>query len=91
MEKEGLISHEDCIQDFVGILGAGTDTTSKCLTQIFWRLKKHPDIFQKLEQEIDEKFPMITQDSKNLAGLLTIENIDELSYLPFFIKECLRS
>ena len=88
--KEGVTDHEGAVHDIMGVLLAGSDTTARCLTQIFWRLKQHPDIFKRLKTEIDEMIPTdCTTD--NLAEFLTSENIDEMPFLLSFVKECLRT
>ena len=91
MNKEGVADHDGAVADLFGVMFAATDSTSRALTQIFWRLKKHPDAFKKLEREIDEKLPMVAKNPHALAAHLTMESIDELSYLACFLKECLRS
>ena len=72
------------------MLVAGMDTTAKTLTQVFMRLKKHPETFTKLKAELDSNFPEKGSNPENLASIIKREKIDELEYLSNFIKECIR-
>lgn len=91
MLRDGVVDHDGAIADLIGVLFAATDSTAKALTSMFWRLKKHPEVYKNLEREIDEKLPSLVENKDNLAAQLTVDNIDELGYLSCFLKECLRS
>ena len=88
--KEGITTNDEAIADLLGLLIGGMDTTASVLTQIFWRLKKHPEICQKLKEEISQNFPDMSSNPEDLVKLLTTEKLDDLDYLLCFIKECLR-
>lgn len=51
--KDGNMDHQKAMGDLMCLLMAGLDTSAKIMTQILYRLKKHPDIFKKLKDEID--------------------------------------
>ena len=52
---EGLASHKGALQDMIGLLLGGTDTTGKTLTHVFVRLKRNPEVMDKLREEINQK------------------------------------
>ena len=91
LNKEGVTDHKGAIEDLLGLLLAGTDTTAWSLTQILMRLKRHPEVYRKLKEEIHENMPDIGSNPEDFAQMLKMEHVDECEYLLLFIKECLRS
>lgn len=76
-------SDQNIIRDeIVNLLVAGRDTTSSLLTFSLYMLIEHPDIEQRLRQEILEKVGSERSP--------TIEDIRELRYLRAFLNEVLR-
>ena len=74
----------------MGLLLAGMDTTSQCLTHILLRLKRNPELLANLQKEIDEKLPDLTNSAQSFTSLLTTEKLDDLDQVQYFLKECLR-
>ena len=54
--SEGVLSEGDIVADSVGFLLAGYETTSSALTMISALLASHPDIQEKLAEEINNYF-----------------------------------
>ena len=85
--KTGEFASEDCVMDVISMVGGGFDTTSKSIASTLYLVKKNPEVYKKLMEEI----------RKN--GLDQMESIpaDEIrdvihncDYLAYVIKESLR-
>ncbi|KAL0480760.1 Cyp4v2 [Acrasis kona] len=82
-ESEHVKMNDKTLRDnMLVLLIAGHDTTSNALSYALYSLCKHPDIQVKLYNEIINKV--------GLNGEVTIEKIDQIEYLDWFIKENLR-
>lgn len=78
---------EEMIRDEVDtFLAAGHDTTTWGLTWTLIHLGQHPDIQEKLLEEIS----CVTSESDLINDLITIENISRMKYLECVILESLR-
>ena len=56
---------------------AGADTTSSVLSNIFWCLLNHPDVYTRLQEEIDKFYPS-SEDSlngKHLQEMMYLEAV----------------
>ncbi|CAF4117266.1 unnamed protein product, partial [Rotaria sordida] len=74
------LTYDEIIGNIFLFLVAGTETTSTTLAFCTYVLATHPDVQQKLQDEIDAN----VDDS---AQLPTYEIVDNLEYLDMFIKE----
>lgn len=64
------------------LLAGGTDTTSNTLTWFFYLVAKHPDVEQKLVDELHA--------SGLLEGEITSEAVERLAYFEATLKEAMR-
>ncbi|KAF1916179.1 cytochrome P450 [Ampelomyces quisqualis] len=64
------------------LIGAGSETTATCLSGIAYYLGRHPEIFQKL---VDEVRPKFTSDDE-----ITMKSTADLKYVFACIEESLR-
>ena len=60
------------ISDGLMAIIAGADTTSSVLSNIFWCLLNHPDVYKRLQEEVDRFYP-VSEDSLD-GKHLHIEN-----------------
>jgi cytochrome P450 len=70
-------------------LMAGSEVTSISLAVLFYALAMYPEEQERLIAEIDEHYPPAGIGSIDVQGP-TYENIQDLVYLDYFIKETLR-
>ena len=91
LNKPGVTDHEGAVQDILGVMFLSMDSVSTIVTQIIYRLKKHPEITKKLQDELAYHIPDLGNDPKTFAKSLNVETLDQLEYLHYFIKECLRT
>ncbi|RXW15330.1 hypothetical protein EST38_g10518 [Candolleomyces aberdarensis] len=90
LENESLLDHlinytddENVLRDeTLNILLAGRDTTTNSITYALYMLSKHPDVLQKLRQEVLEKVGEIRRP--------TFEDMKDMKYLRAVINETLR-
>ena len=80
---EERLTDEDILGEFIGLFGAGTDTTSHLVGSAIYFLYRYPNIFEKVKKEVDEVFG---EDLRNVD----IERINKMSYTTAFLKEALR-
>ncbi|XP_018416380.1 PREDICTED: cytochrome P450 3A9-like isoform X1 [Nanorana parkeri] len=80
-EQKALTDSEIMAQSVVFIL-AGYETTSSTLTSLFYNLATHPDVQQKLQEEVDLYLP-------NKASP-TYDILMQMEYLDMVIQETLR-
>ncbi|KAI0401622.1 cytochrome p450 monooxygenase [Xylaria palmicola] len=78
-------------QDFFNLMGectlitiAGSDTTSSTLTCLLFELARHPDVYEKLKDEVDQCF---AAHGNNIPGHY---ELSKLEYLQACIDETLR-
>ncbi|XP_059620238.1 probable cytochrome P450 4ac1 [Phlebotomus argentipes] len=83
-EADGLIDAEGIREEVDTFTFEGHDTTSAALTFIFLLLAHHPDVQEKVYEEIKTAL-----ESNNNQHLATNE-LNELEYTSRVIKECLR-
>ena len=63
---EKAFTEEEIVGEFIGIFGAGTDTTSHLLNASLYFLWKHPEIYNKLKKEVDEVFSDLSRVDFNI-------------------------
>jgi cytochrome P450 len=62
----------------LSVLLAGRDTTASLLSNLFWELARHPEIYEKLREEV-----------KGLQGRVpTFEELKQMQYLKYCLNEC---
>jgi cytochrome P450 len=62
----------------LSVLLAGRDTTASLLSNMFWELARHPEIYEKLREEV-----------KELQGRVpTFEELKQMQYLKYCLNEC---
>ncbi|XP_018412127.1 PREDICTED: cytochrome P450 3A19-like [Nanorana parkeri] len=80
-EQKALTDSEIMAQSVVFIL-AGYETTSSTLTSLFYNLATHPDVQQKLQEEVDLYLPSKASP--------TYDILMQMEYLDMVIQETLR-
>ncbi|CAN3355548.1 cytochrome P450 52A2 [Diutina catenulata] len=73
----------------LNILVAGRDTTAGLLSFIFFELSQHPEVFQKLREEIEQNFGL-GEDAEERIEDITFESLKKCEYLKAVVNECLR-
>jgi len=83
-----VIDYDLMIDECITFVLAGSDTTSVLLTQAFYYLTKHPEVTQRLRQELfDNLGQAFHNDPKNF---IHFTDLDKLPYLNKVVKETLR-
>ena len=49
---------EVVLSDSVLAMVAGSDTTANVLANTFWLLVRHPEVYKKLQAEVDKYYPL---------------------------------
>uniref|UniRef100_A0A8C5WGI4 Cytochrome P450 n=1 Tax=Leptobrachium leishanense TaxID=445787 RepID=A0A8C5WGI4_9ANUR len=80
-ERKALTDEEIMAQSLIFIF-AGYETTSMSLSFLFYNLATHPDVQQKLQEEIDSHFPE--------KATPTYDTLMQMEYLDMVIQETLR-
>lgn len=81
-EVSDQLTIDDVVDEFVIFFGAGMDTTAATMSALVWFIVRHPDIYQKVQEEVDSVYG----DKEDLA----FEDLNKLVYLEMVIKESLR-
>ncbi|KAH6576429.1 hypothetical protein BASA60_004540 [Batrachochytrium salamandrivorans] len=76
-------SHEEIVGEILGFFLAGHETTSTCLSTVFYETCRDRRVMEKLVAEIDAVYD-------ELHGDINIENISKFKYVDQVIKETLR-
>jgi cytochrome P450 len=72
-------NREELRDQILSVLLAGRDTTASLLSNMFWELARHPEVYAKLREE-----------ASFLGGREpTYEELKNMKYLKFCINECL--
>jgi cytochrome P450 len=70
---------EELRDQILNVLLAGRDTTASLLSNMFWELARHPEIYNKLREEVS-----------GLGGREpTYEELKNMKYLRFCLNECM--
>lgn len=80
--EENSLTDEQIIGEFIGIFGAGTDTTANFVASSVYFLCRYPEAYAKVAEEVEREF----KDIKSI----TIESLNSMNYLSAFFKEVLR-
>ncbi|KAI1329289.1 bifunctional P-450:NADPH-P450 reductase [Xylariaceae sp. FL0255] len=75
------MSDASIIDNLITFLIAGHETTSGTLSFAFYRLLKNPDVYQKVQEEVDRVVG---------KGPITVEHLSKVPYVTATIKEALR-
>ncbi|KAJ9079999.1 hypothetical protein DSO57_1029741 [Entomophthora muscae] len=82
-DKEEGLNEEEVINDLSIFFLAGHDTTANTLTTTFYYLAKHPEIQEKVRQEVNA----VLNGEKRIP---TAEELKQLHYIDCIIKESMR-
>lgn len=83
--KSKLFSEENLIDQMLTFISAGHDTTASSLVWATWLLSKHPDVQERLRNEIRDNLP-----SPQADATIDSVDIDKLHYLTAVCSEVLR-
>ena len=83
--ESGAFTVEGLIDNAMTFLAAGHETTATATQWALVELSKHPQIQQRLREEIRDKLPSIDEDAR-----MTSEMVDHLPYLHAVCNEVLR-
>lgn len=67
--------------ELIVLLTAGNDTTSNSMIVGTYQICKHPDIYRKLNAELEESFPSLNED-------ISYEQAKSLPYLVSHLSTC---
>ena len=80
-----LVQHDEILGIIMSTIGAGADTTAGTLTYTLYFLSKHPDVREKLVQEIDENL-----SAGMLSRMPKWAEVNRMPYLDAVLKESMR-
>jgi len=78
-------TEQDLFAGCITNIGAGSDTTSISLSSVLYNLCRHPEVLQKLREELEEK-----KAKGELSNPVTFKESQACPYLQAVIKEALR-
>jgi len=81
-DDDEKLTHDEIVGEFLGIFAAGTDTTSHLLSSAIYFLFKHPEVFIKVQEEVDREFTDLSQ--------VDINTINRMDFTTAVLKETLR-
>lgn len=76
------LSDDEIVGEFIGIFAAGTDSISIFVSSAIYFLWKHPEVYYRVKQEVDEIFSDLTK--------IDAEAVNRMEYMNAFTKEVLR-
>jgi cytochrome P450 len=76
------VSRETIRSEILNTILAGRDTTASMLSDLWFELSKHPEVFKALRHEVNTHCPSSTE--------ITFELLKNLPYLRAVLNECLR-
>ncbi|KAI0059700.1 cytochrome P450 [Artomyces pyxidatus] len=82
--EEERLTDEEILSQMTTLLFAATDTTSSALSRILLLLSQHPDVQEKLRQELNEAF------ARSSSSGIDYDELLELPYLEAVCRETLR-
>ncbi|KAL4895192.1 cytochrome P450 [Aspergillus ambiguus] len=85
--ESGTFTEDDLIDQMMTFLAAGHETTSTALQWVAYALCKHPDMQERLREEVRANLPSISTESPEPLSAATL---DGLPYLNAFCNEVLR-
>lgn len=80
-DTEERMTSVEVRDELVTILAAGTETTAITITWLFYLLGKHPEVQQKIKEELDNQLK---------GEAITVEKVMQLNYLRAVLNETLR-
>lgn len=80
--QEDQITDEEIVGESIGFFLGGTETSSLLFTSAIYYLSKHPQILEKLKEEINRELTDLST--------LTIDNINRMEYMTVVLKETMR-
>lgn len=81
------LSYDNLLNDLMAWLFDGYETISECFSTTLYQLKKNPDVYTKLMQEIKKcGFKM----DSTLSESITYDRLQEMEYITMILKESLR-
>ncbi|KAK1366313.1 Cytochrome P450, E-class, group I [Heracleum sosnowskyi] len=89
-EGNKKLSYEEMVGLCGEFLNAGTDTTSTALQWIMFNLVKHPQVQEKLYQEIVSVVGLAGQAEELAEKVVKEEELHQMPYLKAVVLECLR-
>ncbi|CAL5323949.1 unnamed protein product [Camellia sinensis] len=88
LNEEGIESDDKFLRDTIlNFMIAGRDTTSSALTWFLWLVSTHPDVEEKIREELKSTIPT---EEANKWRLFGVEEISKLVYLHGALCESLR-
>lgn len=84
--ESGGFSDEDLVNQLMTFLAAGHETTASAMTWAVYLLCRHPDVQQKLREEIRTSLPSVGDASRTISAA----EVDRLPYLNAVCNETLR-
>jgi cytochrome P450 len=81
-DPDTKFTDEKIADEFIGLFGAGTDTTSHLTALATYYLWKYPEVFKKVKEEVDREFADVAK--------VDLDSLNRMEYLTAFIKEVLR-
>ena len=91
IQEDVFVDVEKAFPWMLSFVGGGHETSSRVLCTALMMFKRHPEVQQKLLDELSERlFDGAEPTTDGLAERLTGENIHELEYLTCVVKEILR-
>lgn len=86
MQQNDKMSEEDIYLGIAASVGGGSDTSFVTIVNIIHLLSKHPEVAQKLRDEVDDA----VKEAGLIDGLISYETARCLPYLQAVIKESMR-
>ena len=87
MIENGLLSIEEITESIKSFLGAGSETSARCVCSIVYYLNKYPKWYDKLIQEL-KSWKVLKEDGS--LDCISKEAISDCDYLGYVVKEALR-
>ncbi len=85
MQKKKDYDLEAMVSTSLGLFAAGYDSTSSAIARIAHKLALHPDVQERIFEEIKEAMEKHGDD-----GVLAYDKVNGLEYLEMVIYECMR-
>ncbi|KAL1739497.1 cytochrome P450, partial [Schizophyllum fasciatum] len=82
MQAESPLPEDEVLAQMSTLIFAGMDTTSTALSRILYLLAEHPEVQDRLREEI--------RAAKEAHGVLTYDNLEAMTYLDAVCRETLR-
>jgi cytochrome P450 family 6 len=73
----------------ITMITAANTTTTSVLSYAFWELARHPDMQDRLREEIRNVL-QISPENASLSDTFSLENLQKLDYLDMIIHETMR-